>query len=109
LDALLNFLETEVIVHLLERREGRRVGEDGVKMFILFVEAAEYVEDKHTIGDMGAKVVEGVGEPFHFLAVVVHVVVALNEVAEEGVDVEGAGLTIADELVLQASQASRAM
>jgi hypothetical protein len=106
---LLNFLETEVIVHLLERREECRVGEDGVKMLVLFVEVAKYIEDEHTIGDVGTKVVEGVGEPLHFLTVVVHVVVTLNEVAEEGVDVEGASLTVADELVLQASQASHAM
>jgi hypothetical protein len=77
------------------------VGEDGAEMLVLFVEAAKYVEDEHTIGDVSVKVIEGVGEPFHFLAVVVHVEVALDEVAEGGIDVEGAGLTIADELVLQ--------
>jgi hypothetical protein len=96
LGALLNFLETKV----LEGREGCRVGEDGVKMLVLFVEAAEYDEDEHTIRDVGAKIVEGVSEALHFLAIVVHVEVALNEVAEDGVDVEGTGLTVADELVL---------
>jgi hypothetical protein len=98
---LLNFLKTEVIAHLLERQEGCRVGEDGAEMLVLFVEAAEFIEDEHMIGDVGTKIVEGVSEPLHFPTVVVHVEVALDEVAEGGVDVEGAGLTIADELVFQ--------
>jgi hypothetical protein len=91
LDALLNFLETEVIAHLLEGWEGCRVGEDGMKMLIPFVEAVEYIEDEHMIGDVGAKIIEGVGEPLHFLAVVVHVEVALNKVVEDDVDVGGRG------------------
>jgi hypothetical protein len=87
LDALLSFLETEVIAHLLEGWEGRHVGEDGAKMLIPFVEAAEYVEDEHTIGDVGAKIIEGVSEPLHFPTVVIHVEVALNDVVEDGIDV----------------------
>jgi hypothetical protein len=101
LDALLNFLETKVIAHLLKGREGRCVGEDGAKMLVLFVEAVEYVKDEHTIRDVGAKIVEGVGEALYFLGVVIHVEVALNEVTKDGIDVEDTGLTVADELVLQ--------
>jgi hypothetical protein len=100
LGALLNFLETKVIAHLLEGREGCRVGEDGAKMLVLFVEVTEYIEDEHTIGDVGAKIVEGVGKALHFPAIVVHVEVTLNEVVEDGVDVEGTSLIVADELVL---------
>jgi hypothetical protein len=96
---LLNFLKAEVIAHLPERWEGHRVGEDGVEMLVLFVEAGQYATDEHMIGDVGAKVVEGVDEPLHFPVVIVHVEVALDEVAKGGADVEGAGLTIADELV----------
>jgi hypothetical protein len=61
----LNFLKTEVIAHLLETLEGRRVGEDCVEMLILLVEVTEYVEDEDTIGDVSAKIVEGVGKPLH--------------------------------------------
>jgi hypothetical protein len=76
--ALLNFLKIEVIVHLLERREGHRVGEDCAKMLVLLVEAVEYVEDEDTIGDVSAKIVEGGAKPLHLLTIIVHVEVALN-------------------------------
>jgi hypothetical protein len=53
------------------------------------------------IGDIDSKVREVVGEVLHLLTVVIDVEVALNEASEGGADVEGAGFTIAEEVVLQ--------
>jgi hypothetical protein len=37
LDALLDLLKAEVVTHLLERREGRRMCEDGAEVVVVLV------------------------------------------------------------------------
>jgi hypothetical protein len=60
-------------MHLLERRERRRVREDGVKMIEVLVQPTENVQDEDVVRDVNAEVDEGVGEALRLQAVVVHV------------------------------------
>jgi hypothetical protein len=100
LHALLNFLQAEVVMHLLEGRKRRRVREDGAKMVKVLIQPAEDVEDEDTVGDVNTEVNEGVNEALYLEAVVVHIEVTLNKVPEGGVDVEGASLPIANEAII---------
>jgi hypothetical protein len=77
-----------------------------VKMIEGLVQPVENVQDEDAVGDVNAKVDEGVGETLHLQAVVVHVKIALNKVPEGGIDVEGASLPIADEAILQGQPGS---
>jgi hypothetical protein len=88
-------------MHLLERSKRRRVREDGAKMIEGLVQLAENVQDEGVVGDVNAEVDEGLSETLHLQAVVVHVKIALNKVPDGGIDVEGVGLLIADEAILQ--------
>jgi hypothetical protein len=100
LGALLNFLQAEVIMHLLERREGRRVREDGAKVIKVLVQPTENVQDEEAVRDVNAEVDEGVNGALHLQAVVIHVKIALNKVLEGGIDVEGVSFPVADEAIL---------
>ena len=71
-------------------------GDDGV----LLVEAAKNVEDKSAIRDVFAKITELLGLVLELGAIVVDAEIALTEVAEVGVEVEGAVLLVPKELVL---------
>jgi len=71
-------------------------GDDGV----LLVEAAKNVEDESAIRDVFAKITELLGLLLELGAVVVDAEIALTEVAEGGVEVEGAVLLVPKELVL---------
>jgi hypothetical protein len=62
---------------------------------------AQNVQDEDTVRDVNAEVDEGVNEALHLQAVVIHVEIALNEVLEGGIDVEGVSLPVADEAILQ--------
>jgi hypothetical protein len=53
------------------------------------------------IGAVDAEVGEVVGETLHLSIVVIDAEVALNKALEGGVDVEGAGFMVAEEVVLQ--------
>jgi hypothetical protein len=75
--------------------------EDGTEVFDVLVQPAQGIQHESAIGDIDAEVSEGVGEALHLLTVVVDAEVALNEAPEGGVDVEGAGFTVAEEVVLQ--------
>jgi hypothetical protein len=77
------------------------VHEDGVKVIKVLVQPAENVQDEDTVRDVNAEVDEGVNEALHLQAVVIHVEIALNEVLEGGIDVEGVSLPVADEAILQ--------
>jgi hypothetical protein len=101
LNSLLDFLQAEVVEHLLEQREGCRVREDGAEVFEVLVQPVQDVQHENAIGDIDAEIGEGVDEALHLLTVVVDVEVALNEALEGGVDVKGAGFTVAEEVVLQ--------
>jgi hypothetical protein len=101
LNSLLDFLQEEVVEHLLEQREGCRVREDGAEVFEVLVQPVQDVQHENAIGDIDAEIGEGVDEALHLLTVVVDAEVALNEALEGGVDVKGAGFTVAEEVVLQ--------
>jgi hypothetical protein len=77
------------------------VHEDGVKVIKVLVQPAENVQDEDTVRDVNAEVDEGVNKALHLQAVVIHVEIALNEVLEGGIDVEGVSLPVADEAILQ--------
>jgi hypothetical protein len=77
------------------------VHEDGMKVIKVLVQPAENVQDEDTVRDVNAEVEEGVNEALHLQAVVIHVEIALNEVLEGGIDVEGVSLPVADEAILQ--------
>jgi hypothetical protein len=75
--------------------------EDGAEMFEVLVQPAQDVHHKNAIGDINTEVGEGVDEALYLLTVVVDTEVALNKAPEGGVDVEGTGFTVAEEVVLQ--------
>jgi hypothetical protein len=64
-------------------------------------EATNDVEDKRTIGDRFAKISKGIRHVFEAVTVLRDGQIALAEVAEFGVEVEGASLLIAEELILE--------
>jgi hypothetical protein len=66
-----------------------------VKVFKVLVQPAQDIQHENTIDDVDAEVSEGVGEALHLLTVVIDVEVALNKALKGGVDVEGAGFTVA--------------
>jgi hypothetical protein len=100
LSSLLNFLQVDIVEHLLERQEGRRVREDGVEVFKVLVQSAQDAQHKNAIDDIDIEVGEGVGEALDLLIVVVDSEVTLNEAPEGGIDVEGMGFMVAEEVVL---------
>jgi hypothetical protein len=73
---------------------------NGAKMLKVLVQPAQDVQHENVIGDVDAEVGEGVGEALHLSTVVVDGKVALNEALKGGIDVEGAGFTVAEEVVL---------
>jgi hypothetical protein len=77
------------------------VREDGAEVFEVLVQPVQDVQHENAIGDIDAEIGEGVDEALHLLTVVVDAKVALNEALEGGVDVKGAGFTVAEEVVLQ--------
>jgi hypothetical protein len=101
LNSLLDFLETEIVEHLLERWEGRHMCEDGAKMHEVLVQPAHDIQHENAVDDIDVEVRERVGEALHHLTVVIDAEVALNEALKGGIDVEGVGFTVAEEVVLQ--------
>jgi hypothetical protein len=77
------------------------VREDGTEVFKVLVQPAQDVQHENMIGDIDTEVGEGVGEALHLLTIVIDAVVALNESPEGGIDVEGTGFAVAEEVVLQ--------
>jgi hypothetical protein len=59
------------------------------------------IQHENAVGDINARVREGVDEVLHLLIVVVDAEVTLNEALRCHVDVEGAGFTVTNEVVLQ--------
>jgi hypothetical protein len=100
LNSLLDFLQAEIIEHLLERWEECRVRQGGTEMFEVLVQPAQDVPHENAIGDVNAEVGEGVGETLHLPTVVIDAEVTLHKTPEGGIDAEGAGLMVAKELVL---------
>jgi hypothetical protein len=98
---LLDFFQAEIVEHLLERREGHHVCEDGVEVFKVLVQSAQEVQHENAVDDIDAKVGEGVGEALHLLIVVVDAEAALNKAPEGGVDVEGSSFANAEEVVFR--------
>jgi hypothetical protein len=70
-------------------------------MFEVLVQPAQDVQHESTISDINAKVGEGVGKALHLRTVVIDAEVALNKALEGGIDVEGVGFVVAEEVVLQ--------
>jgi hypothetical protein len=101
MNSLLDFLQVEVIEHLLERWEGHRRREDGAEVFEVLVQPTQDIQHKNTIDNVDTEVGEGVSEALHLSTVAVDAEVAQNEAPEGGVDVEGASFTVVDEVVLQ--------
>ena len=71
-------------------------------MRILLIEATKNIKNKSAIVHRLAKFTERVGHTLHLLEVIDHGEVTLEEVAEFGVEEEGASLLVADELFLDA-------
>jgi hypothetical protein len=84
----------------VEGRERRAVCDDGLKMIVPLVQPPKTVENEVAIRDGAAEVGQGVGHALHLATVVAHRGIALNEVAERGVEVKRTCFTVADELVL---------
>lgn len=75
--------------------QGGHVGEP-------LVEAAKNVEDEVAVTDGLAKITEAIGHALHTAAVFVGAEITLHERAKLDVEEKGAGLSIADELLLKA-------
>jgi hypothetical protein len=80
------------------------VREDGMEVFEVLVQPAQDVQHENAVGDVNTEVGEGVGEALHLPAVIVDAEVTLNKAPEGGIDVEGAGFVVAEEVVLQGQQ-----
>jgi hypothetical protein len=104
----LQFLEDQIIPEFKRTREGTAACDDRPKMLILLVQAAKNVEDKVPVRDRAVKIAEGVRHSLHLAAVLSHREITLDEVAKHGVEVKGACLAVADELVLERSTRSDA-
>jgi len=106
-----DLLEDEVVADLVEGGERLGALEVGLHVGEFLVQAAQHIEDEGAVVDDLAKVAESVGHPLHLAAVVADGKIALNEDTELGVEAEGAGFTIAEELFLDGdpSAASRAL
>jgi hypothetical protein len=70
-------------------------------VFKVLVQPTQDVQHENAVGDVDAEVGEGVGEALHLSTVVVDAEVTLNEASKGGVNVEGAGFMVAEEVVLQ--------
>jgi hypothetical protein len=93
--------QDQLVSDLVEGRERRATRDDGSKMIVPLVQPSEDVVNEVAVGDHAAEVAEGVGHALHLMTVVAHREVALDEVAEHGVEMKRARLAIADELVLE--------
>jgi hypothetical protein len=71
---------------------------------VVFVEAAQEVEDKGTVGDDLTQVPKGIGHALETPAVVGDRQIALDEVPELGVEVEGTRLTVPKKLGFDGEQ-----
>jgi hypothetical protein len=71
------------------------------KILFLWKVGVTDIQHENAVGDINARVREGVDEVLHLLIVVVDAEVTLNEALRCHVDVEGAGFTVANEVVLQ--------
>jgi hypothetical protein len=78
----------------------RAACDDGSKMIILLVQPPKNVDDKVVVRDGATEVSPGVVRALHLATVVAHREVALDEVAECGVEVKHVCFIVADELVL---------
>jgi hypothetical protein len=76
------------------------VGDDGTEVFGVLIQPTQDVPHKNVVSDVDAEVSEGVSKGLHLLTVVVDAKVTLNEAPEGGIDVEGAGFMVAEEVVL---------
>jgi hypothetical protein len=77
------------------------VCEDSAEVFKVLIQPAQDVQHKNVVGEVNTEVSEGVSEALHLLTVVIDAEVTLNEAREGGVDVEGVGFAVAEEVVLQ--------
>jgi hypothetical protein len=75
--------------------------EDGMEGFKVLVQPMSDVQHENTVDDVNTEVSKGVDKALHLLIVVVDAKVTLNEALEGGVDVEGTGFMVANEVVLQ--------
>jgi hypothetical protein len=70
-------------------------------MIVLLVKAPEDLENKGTVLHMLVEVTEVINHPLHPMAVVINAQIALHEELKLCVEVEGARLTVAKELLLK--------
>jgi hypothetical protein len=94
------FLQDQVVSDLMEGQKRHDARDDGSKMIVPVVQPSKNIEDEVAVGDDAAEVNQGVGHALHLATVVAHREVALDEVAEHGVEVNHVCLVVADELVL---------
>jgi hypothetical protein len=99
--SLLDFLQAEVVKHLLERQEVCHMREDGMKVFEFLVQPTQGLQHENMIRDVDTEIGKGVGEALHLLTVDIDTEVTLNEALEGGIDVEGVSLVVAEEVVLR--------
>jgi hypothetical protein len=91
-----DFLQDQIILDLVEVQERHAARDDDTKMIVPLVQSSKNVEDEVAVEDGATEV----GHALHLVTVVAHREVALDEVAERGIEVKHAHFTVADELVL---------
>jgi hypothetical protein len=77
------------------------VHEDGAEVFEVLVQPVQDIQHENVVGDVDTEIGEGAGEALHLLTVVIDAEVTLNEALKSGIDVEGAGFAIAEDVVLR--------
>jgi hypothetical protein len=94
------FLQEKISLRVQERGEGTTPPEMHADGLEALIQTANEVEDEGAVGDDFTQVAQRVRHALQLLAVVGDVQIALNEVAELGVEEEGACLAVVEELGL---------
>jgi hypothetical protein len=85
----------------VKSREGNKTGDDGPEIGILGVQAPKDIEHQNAVGDGGVEVGESISEAFHLPTILTNSEIALDKVAEGGVEVKSTCLAISNEMVFK--------
>jgi hypothetical protein len=94
------FLQNKILADIEEGGEGSSAAKQGADVSEALVEAADHVEDEGAVGDDFAESAEVVGHLLETAAVLGDGEVALDEVAEPRLKLDGAHLPVPEELGL---------
>jgi hypothetical protein len=95
-----DLLEKELVADGGEGGERAPAPEMDADVLVALVEPTKHVEDQGAVSDVLVEVSEVVGHLLEALAILCDVEITLSKRAKFGVEVEGAGLLVAEEVIL---------